>query len=66
MRYSQPSMMDPDGRRVEIHHDKRCRCVIDGAAIYVVAPCYVVGHHVTKRRIAQLLHSLRKRKEHTP
>lgn len=56
--------MDPDGGKIEIHHDEDCRCVIDGAAIYVVAPCYVVGRHVTKRRISQLLHSLRKRKEH--
>lgn len=40
---------NPDGGKIEIHHDEDCRCVIDGAAIYVVAPCYVVGRHVTKR-----------------
>lgn len=58
--------MDPDGRRIDIQHDKDCRCVIDGDAIYVHPPCFVVGHHVTKRRIAQLLFKLKRNKEHTP
>ena len=63
--------MDPDedpdeaseGRRIRILHAPDCRCRLDGAAIYVVAPCTVIGTRVTKHRLAQLRHSLRKVQE---
>jgi len=53
--------MDPEGRRVDIAHGDPCRCTIDGRAVYVSLPCKVIGYHVTKRRINQLIHVLRTR-----
>jgi hypothetical protein len=53
-------MWDPDGRKVDIVHATPCRCWIDGQAVYVVAPCRRIGHWVTKHRILQLLHKLRR------
>ena len=55
--------MDPNERKVDILHVEGCRCRLDGTAIYVVAPCSVIGHHVTKRRVAQLVHKLRKERK---
>lgn len=53
-------MMDYVGK-VEIHHVEQCKCRIDGSAIYVVAPCYTMGRQLTKRRLAQMLHFLRRK-----
>lgn len=53
--------MNPDGRKVYIEHGDPCRCRIDEhGAIYVALPCRRFGHRVTKRRLAQMLHALRK------
>lgn len=55
--------MDPDGRKVDIEHGEPCRCWIDeGGAIYIGPECKRIGHHVTKRRISQLLYSMRKKR----
>lgn len=54
--------MNPHGRRVVIDHARDCQCVIDGDAIYVRKPCRVIGWHVTKKRVKQLLHALKKSK----
>lgn len=53
--------MNPDGRKIYIDHDEHCQCTIDGQAVYVRRPCRVVGWHVTKRRIQQIIHELRSR-----
>lgn len=58
--------MDPDGRKVHIDHGDPCRCTIDGQAVYVREPCRVIGHHVTKRRIQQIIHALRSRGRKAP
>lgn len=52
-------MIDPDDRKVEIVHGDPCRCRVDGEAVYVAAPCYVLGVRLPKHRLAQILHSMR-------
>jgi hypothetical protein len=53
-RFSRPDPHeDPD------NHADPCHCKLDGDAIYVVAPCAVVGDHVTRHRIKQLIHQLK-------
>lgn len=58
--------MNPDGRRIDIAHGVPCRCQIDRGAVYVRRPCRVVGWHVTKRRIAQIIYALRRRSTDPP
>ena len=54
--------MDPNGRKVDIRHGNPCRCTVtDDGAIYVGPECERIGHHVTKRRLAQLVYALRQR-----
>jgi hypothetical protein len=52
--------MNPDERKIEIVHASPCNCEIDGEAIYVRDPCYVIGSRLTKRRLGQLIFRLRR------
>jgi hypothetical protein len=52
--------MDPNACKIEILHVEGCRCRLDESTIYVATPCTVIGHHVTKRRLGQLVHALRR------
>lgn len=50
---------------IDIEHTKGCQCfVADDGAVYVRAPCFVLVQRgvVTKHRIQQLAHKLRKSK----
>lgn len=51
--------MNPESGKVTVVHGDPCGCTIDGEAVYVRHPCRVVGWHVTKRRIHQIIHRLR-------
>ena len=54
---------DFDERKVTIEHGDPCCCQILDGAIYVAPTCRRVGNHVTKHRIAQLIHALSKGSE---
>lgn len=52
--------MDPDGRKVDIIHRYPCNCWVDEFdAVYVAWPCERIGHHVTRRRLRQIVYKLR-------
>lgn len=53
-------MVTLDAVKVSIEHGESCRCRVLDGAIYVGSTCQVIGTHVTKRRIAQLLHDLKR------
>lgn len=44
--------------KADIWHSAECRCRIIDGAIYVAAPCIRFGNHLTKKRMAQLVHKL--------
>lgn len=54
-------MVTLDAVKVSIEHSEPCRCRVLDGAIYIALPCRRIGSHVTKRRVAQLIHSLKRK-----
>lgn len=51
--------MNINERNEDIFHARRCRCWIDGDAIYVGPGCEHIGHRVTPKPVSRMLDSLR-------